>query len=133
MTKLMVAFFNSWNAPNKKMTQNYITNEILYLNVIFVVLFHKSVYVMYQHYKTNVVYNCLQFIYNNFTSLNGSLFLPVYPVTSRKKYLNLPQTTGNCTHSTDYYYPKHYSSPKPIPYMLIKHNGHKQKDTDYQR
>jgi len=85
------------------MIQNYITNEILYLNVIFVVLFHKSVFMMYQHYKTNVVHNCLQFIYNNFTSLNGSLFLPVYLVTSRKKYLNLPHTTGNCTHSTDQY------------------------------
>lgn len=87
----------------KNTIQNYITNEILYLNVIFVVLFHKSVFMMYQHYKANVVYNCLQFIYNNFTSLNGSLFVPVYLVTSRKKYLNLPQTTRNCTHSTDQY------------------------------
>lgn len=60
-------------------------------------LFHKSVFMMYQHYKINVVYNCLQFIYNNFISLNDSLFLTVYLVTSRKKYLNLPQTIVNRT------------------------------------
>jgi len=63
MTKLMVTFAILGTHLTKNMIQIYITNEILYLNVIFVVLFHKSVLMMYQHYKTNVVYNSLQFIY----------------------------------------------------------------------
>jgi hypothetical protein len=103
MTKLMVAFCNSCNAPNRKHNTKLYYKWNTVPECHFVVLFRKSVFMLYQHYKTNVVYNCLQFIYNNFTSLNGSLFLPVYPVIGRKKYLNLAQTTGNCTHSIDQY------------------------------